>query len=1300
MKKSLLTLLAFWIAAVATLQASDPFRRHRENAFSAINNHEGSIVFIGNSITHMNEWRESFGVPQDVQILNRGISGAISDEVINNLESYIANKPTKVFLMIGTNDLASANINYPEYPLKNLKKIVERIRKESPNTYIYVQSILPSSVGTRATNIPLTNPLYKEFVEGLNDDHVQWVNLYDQLKNGNTNNMAAGTSLDNLHPNAAGYAIWTRTIKDQIGYEPIYPETLTSIPNGDATYGNQGRAWGMRIGNFYRFKVEADDILLLGDEVFHGSEFHELLGNEKVLGHGTGWGYGSASIEQVKQGAIASLGANTYAKEGVKREIPKQIFFYAGTTDLTGNTTVEDAIAQYGSMLDVVKEKAPTSQIYVLSVIATQTDANKASKITAFNTQLQTLAEEKGVTFVDANGALTNSDGSRIDEYFCDLEYTGYYISGVGYARLAELLATYIDGCTPITVEQARQYKTINDARNALGRVISDVLDLRFDGTAGSYVPEAKGTIDAALETAYAELRKGQESTVEALQACQNTLSEALAAIKEQIVQPKASTEGTTYLYNLTSLRNNRTITSNGTGTGITGEAATKSPRQAWKFVQRDDNSLDIINQADGSYLDPSATYNTQVHTSAEKPAAGWTLKACDRNGYFIITSGSAQLNQSNGTGVLNWGSGSNTNDPGCQYIITETEFPTAQWSTIKITRNIALGNIYGENAMVGRYVLNKETEYDQNNQYWYPLGVTTEAMTPEADDATFYVCFTPNGIEGSRYLRSANGHYLQTNATATLTPTAVAYVTEEDGVRIGATFIPFTNLDNTWGSTTNEDFLVTRNEVTPVDLNAVGLIAWNVILLNATAGANISQNMQVSCTTEGLKGLSKVYDNGTFFIPSATMPEAGDFSVEGYNSTATVNADAKYIIVTVGDVYVDKEEARALLTLQGPGYPTADAPSRAALEAALETDDASAISTAVSAYKTETRVNGLEDGKAYYIVNTQRDGKKYYFSSTAAGLTLVATTSTDGLPESALYIARNENGKTVLVNTLGQYLVFKGSNAGTNSNKGYLDAYNAAQCGLTIQRASTDGATLAEGTTEADFFGKLSIAGKRSDGTTDVNFIIKNDGTFNQAGALFYNNDYSGVFTIVEAADWHNAITWEASESGRYLSTVCLPFAADKGDLTFYGVLTDGTTGAIDMTETEGSVIPAGTPVLLEAAADDLVRLVPAIAPGTEVAENELTTEPTGSVFALGVQNGYAGFFPFSGTPAAGKAYLCFDPAPAVQAFLLFQPVGIHAPGLTDGTAGQPAYDLSGRRVKNPAGGIFVVGREKVLVK
>ena len=140
----------------------------------------------------------------------------------------------------------------------------------------------------------------------------------------------------------------------------------------------------------------------------------------------------------------------------------------------------------------------------------------------------------------------------------------------------------------------------------------------------------------------------------------------------------RPSDEAASYWYTMcTPLRDGRYIQSNGVGQGLTGGADGTSHKAMWRFTQRTDGSYNIINRSDESFISPSASNNTQLKTSKNVPSKGWTLKDAATTGYFIITSGSVQVNQTNsglGYKIYNWGDGTNTTDTGCQYLIQEAD--------------------------------------------------------------------------------------------------------------------------------------------------------------------------------------------------------------------------------------------------------------------------------------------------------------------------------------------------------------------------------------------------------------------------------------------------------------------------------------------------------------------------------------------------------------------------------------------------------------------------------------------------
>ena len=69
---------------------------------------QNKIVFLGNSITEGGgNWNTRFDVNN---IVNRGISGDITEGILDRLEEIIYYKPIAVFLLIGINDIFNADI--------------------------------------------------------------------------------------------------------------------------------------------------------------------------------------------------------------------------------------------------------------------------------------------------------------------------------------------------------------------------------------------------------------------------------------------------------------------------------------------------------------------------------------------------------------------------------------------------------------------------------------------------------------------------------------------------------------------------------------------------------------------------------------------------------------------------------------------------------------------------------------------------------------------------------------------------------------------------------------------------------------------------------------------------------------------------------------------------------------------------------------------------------------------------------------------------------------------------------------
>ncbi len=398
--------------------ADNPFRRHRFDVMKSLPVDSTDIVFYGNSITNMHEWWEAFG--SDPRILNRGASGASSRELVKNLGSIIDGKPAKIFLMIGTNDISGGKTPV-DTVVGNIRRIAERVRRESPRTELYIQSILPRQEKWKNDS----NRLANERVERVcGEVGARYVDLWEPLQGVRGK---GEWSLDGLHLLARGYREWCRLIAPLVGLEPVYTDSMVNLSSG--LHGSLG----MRSSYFGMFPLRSTDAIIVGDEMVHGGEWHELLGTPRVKNRGTCWGYGGLTFDQHKAQLKTILTGNG------NKQLPSKIFFYCGTKDKD--------LAGYDSLIEYARKLAPGVPLYVMSQIPVN-DPMANAEVAEWNYRLRRLCEKKDVTYIELFRPLLDYDGRTDQE--CVREN---YLYGRGYVRVANILAPYLreEGARPVT---------------------------------------------------------------------------------------------------------------------------------------------------------------------------------------------------------------------------------------------------------------------------------------------------------------------------------------------------------------------------------------------------------------------------------------------------------------------------------------------------------------------------------------------------------------------------------------------------------------------------------------------------------------------------------------------------------------------------------------------------------------------------------------------------------------------------------------------------------------------------------
>ncbi|MDN4614742.1 SGNH/GDSL hydrolase family protein [Leifsonia sp. F6_8S_P_1B] len=158
----------------------------------------GPLVLVGDSLTRNGDWPAL--LPGE-DIVNLGVAGDTSDDVIARLDQIVETRPAVVALLVGTNDLAWRRS--VEHIVRNVETILVTLRKELPEGRILAQSVLPRG-REFADQIRDVNRHLWQFAPTV---HAGWLDLWPAMAQEDGELHPAFTE-DGLHLTAEGYQAW------------------------------------------------------------------------------------------------------------------------------------------------------------------------------------------------------------------------------------------------------------------------------------------------------------------------------------------------------------------------------------------------------------------------------------------------------------------------------------------------------------------------------------------------------------------------------------------------------------------------------------------------------------------------------------------------------------------------------------------------------------------------------------------------------------------------------------------------------------------------------------------------------------------------------------------------------------------------------------------------------------------------------------------------------------------------------------------------------------------------------------
>ena len=179
------------------------------------------VTFLGDSIVDKCNLNALFN---DGNIVNEGVSGDTTIDVLNRLDDVIKYKPSILFLHFGVNDLKQANKQSNKIDVDkstyNYSKIIDIIKTRLPNTKIYIESILPvdNNIIAKQHKTDKENGLYisNDYIDAFNTN-LKIIALSNGITYINHNTFNATTeTVDGIHPNIQGYFLLKNDLKKYV----------------------------------------------------------------------------------------------------------------------------------------------------------------------------------------------------------------------------------------------------------------------------------------------------------------------------------------------------------------------------------------------------------------------------------------------------------------------------------------------------------------------------------------------------------------------------------------------------------------------------------------------------------------------------------------------------------------------------------------------------------------------------------------------------------------------------------------------------------------------------------------------------------------------------------------------------------------------------------------------------------------------------------------------------------------------------------------------------------------------------
>lgn len=175
------------------------------------------IVMLGDSLTKFGgNWNRLLTGEDCGPYINRGIIGENIMQIYDRLYQILPYHPHKIFLMAGVNDISN-DLSVDDI-IELYTMLIEKIRRDTPETILYIQSLLPVNEDFHCwkTMVGKTDTVYAVNTRLLRyalSQDLTYIDLFSLLAKPGTHSLRKELSIDGLHLRPAGYKIWSKALQ-------------------------------------------------------------------------------------------------------------------------------------------------------------------------------------------------------------------------------------------------------------------------------------------------------------------------------------------------------------------------------------------------------------------------------------------------------------------------------------------------------------------------------------------------------------------------------------------------------------------------------------------------------------------------------------------------------------------------------------------------------------------------------------------------------------------------------------------------------------------------------------------------------------------------------------------------------------------------------------------------------------------------------------------------------------------------------------------------------------------------------